>query len=291
MNKTASKFIFSLLNVDFVRLNKSWNYRNVISPFYRLYLIDKGGGTLETPSESQLLEKGHLYLIPAFTMCNYNCNSYLHQYYLHIAEESTDGASLFLWNRKIFKVRASKIDVGNFRRLLRINPGRGLLKSEDPRDYERGSIIESFQELNNLLHISAYMETQGIILQLLARFLASEDFQMERRTPIPAKITNALEYIQANLHNEITVGHLARMSNQNPDYFSRIFSEHLSESPLTYIQSRRIERAQFLITTTDLSLTKIADQTGFQSLSYFSKVFKVVTGKTASEYKGSKREV
>ena len=161
MNKSISKFTFPLLNADVVHLNKNWNYRNIISPFYRLYLIDDGEGKLYTPAQSQILEKGHLYLIPGFTMCNYCCAEYLHQYYLHFTEESMDGTSLFLWNRKIFKVRASQTDLANFKRLLQINPGRGLIKSENPKDYEKRPIIESFQELNNLLHISAYMETQG----------------------------------------------------------------------------------------------------------------------------------
>jgi AraC family transcriptional regulator len=55
--------IFSLLNADKVNLNKSWNYKNVISPFYRLYLIDHGAGTLSHPEQSMTREKGFLYLI------------------------------------------------------------------------------------------------------------------------------------------------------------------------------------------------------------------------------------
>lgn len=291
MNKSISKFTFSLLNADCVHLNKNWNYRNIISPFYRLYLIDDGVGTLYTSSQSHVLKKGYLYLIPSFTICNYFCAEYLHQYYLHFTEESADGTSLFLWNRKIFKVRTNQADTANFKRLLQINPGRGLIKSEDPKDYEKRPIIESFQALNNLLHVSAYMETQGIILQLLSRFLASEHFQFGKENVIPSRISTAINYIQTNLEQNLTVGELAARANQNSDYFSRVFAEHMGERPLAYIQSRRIERAQFLITTTDLSFTEIAEQTGFESLSYFSRIFKNVTGQTASEYKRKSRTV
>ncbi len=285
MNKSISKFTFPLLNADVVHLNKTWNYRNIISPFYRLYLIDDGEGRLYTPAQSQILEKGHLYLIPGFTMCNYCCAEYLHQYYLHFTEESMDGTSLFLWNRKIFKVRASQTDLANFKRLLQINPGRGLIKSENPKDYEKRPIIESFQALNNLLPVSAYMETQGIILQLLSRFLASEHFQFGKKNVIPSKISNAIHYIQSNLQQNLTVADLAARANQNADYFSRVFTEHMGERPLAYIQLKRIESAQFLIITTDLSFTEIAEQTGFETLSYFSRIFKNVTAQTPSEYK------
>jgi AraC family transcriptional regulator len=291
MNKSISKFRFSLLNADSVDLDKNWNYRNIISPFYRLYLIDEGAGTLYTSSQSHLLERGHLYLIPCFTICNYCCTEYLHQYYLHFTEESTDGTSLFLWNRKIFKVRANQIDIANFKRILQINPGRGLTKSENPRVYEKGPILKGFQELNNLLHVSAFMETQGIILQLLSRFLGSGQFEFEKRSDIPLKISNAIHYIQTNLQRKITVAGLAARANQNSDYFSRTFAAHMGERPLAYIQQKRIERAQFLIITTDLSFTEIAGQTGFESLSYFSRIFRNVTGQMPGEYKRTSRAV
>lgn len=93
---------FSLLNVDFVHLNKSWNYQKVISPFYRVYLIERGGGILTTGYQKEVLEKDHPYLIPGFTMCNYCCTSFLHQYYVHVAEES-QGQILFDFDRH-FKI-------------------------------------------------------------------------------------------------------------------------------------------------------------------------------------------
>jgi len=48
---------------------------------------------------------------------------------------------------------------------------------------------------------------------------------------------------------------------------------------------KRIERAQYLIATTQLSYTQIAEDTGFETLPYFSKIFKKVTGLTPGEYR------
>lgn len=291
MNKSLSRFTFTLLNADYVRLNKNWNYRNVISPFYRLYLIDKGAGTLSTSSQSVLLTKAYLYLIPSFTICNYYCPTFLHQHYLHFIEESADGTSLFLWNRRIFKLRATQTDVANFKRLLQINPGRGLIKSEDPKDYEKRPIIESFKDMNDLLHASSYMETNGIILQLLSRFLAADEFKFGKENVIPSKISQSINHIQTHLDHNLTVADLAAAANLSNDHFSSIFAEHVGERPIAYIQSRRIERAQFLISTTDLSLTEIAEQTGFDTLSYFSRVFRKITGQSPSAYKGNRKAV
>ena len=284
MNKIVHKSSFSLLNADYVQLNKSWNYKHIISPFYRLYLIEDGAGTLINSTDSVHLESGFLYLIPSFTLCNYHCENHLSQYYLQFLEESDDGTSLFASNRKIFKVPADVMDLAIFKRILHLNPGRGLSKN-DPKDYEKRPVLQGFQDLNNALPISVYMETNGIILQLLSRFLTEEYFKQDNKKAIPSKVLEAIHYIQTNLHLPLTVESLAERADQNPDYFSRIFKEHTGERPLAFIQYKRIERAQFLMIRSDMTLQGIAAETGFESLSYFSRIFKSFTSQTPGEYK------
>ena len=284
MNKIVHKSSFSLLNADHVQLNKSWNYKHIISPFYRLYLIEDGAGTLINSTDSVHLESGFLYLIPSFTLCNYHCENHLSQYYLQFLEESDDGTSLFASNRKIFKVPANVMDLAIFKRILYLNPGRGLSKN-DPKDYEKRPVLQGFQDLNNALPISVYMETNGIILQLLSRFLTEEYFKQDNKKAIPSKVLEAIHYIQTNLHLPLTVESLAERADQNPDYFSRIFKEHTGERPLAFIQYKRIERAQFLMIRSDMTLQGIAAETGFESLSYFSRIFKSFTSQTPGEYK------
>ena len=291
MNKFAFKSTFSLLNVDYVQLNKSWNYKHIISPFYRLYLIEKGYGTLYNTTQSIPLESGYLYLIPSFTTCSYLCPEHLNQYYLHILEDSSDDASLFISNRKIMKATALPSDFIHFRRLLELNPERGLLKSENPEEYEKRPIIQGFQELNNHLSLSDYVENQGIILQLIARFLHRDYFQSEPTGVIPFKVSESIRYIQTHLQTNLTVEQLAERTHQNPDYFSRIFKENTGERPLAYIQLKRIERAQFLMITSDLTFSEIAAETGFESLAYFSRMFKKLTGQTPSVYRKNNRKV
>lgn len=285
MNKYVLKSAFSLLNTDYVQLNKNWNYKNILSPFYRLYLVDDGNGKLFNPGSSQVLEKGYLYLIPAFTVCNYYCAKYLSQYYLHFIEDSADGSSVFSLNRKIFKTAAVKTDIENFKRIGRLNPGRGLYLTTNPKIYEKQPVLQGFRELNNLMPAAANMETQGIILQLLSRFLTPGNFEMNNPKDFHSKISAAVDFIQRNLQLPITVTNLAERANQNPDYFSRIFHQHTGYRPLAYIQFKRIERAQFLIVTTSLSFNEIATETGFETLSYFSRIFKNITGQNPSQYR------
>jgi AraC-like DNA-binding protein len=285
MNKRLLGHSFSLLHVDYVRLNEKWNYPNVISPYFRIYYIDEGEGYISTKQERIKLEQGFLYIIPSFTLCHLSCNNYLSQYFLHFFEESGDGTSIFENNRKVIKVNASEIDVVNFRKLLEINPGRGINRSDNPMVYEKNAYYKSYQELNYTISDCVFFETQGIVLQLISRFLYSRQFKGSNIDPVPSKILDAARYIQLNLNENITVNHLAGRANLHQDYFSRLFFKYTGQRPLAYLHEKRIERAQYLIATTTLSFSAIAEKTGFENLPHFSKVFKGVTSLTPGQYK------
>jgi len=285
MDNEGFKSIFSLLNADYVQLNKNWNYRNVISPFYRIYLIDDGYGLLGEEDSGHVLEKGYLYLVPSFTLCSHHCPKHLSQFYVHVLEESTDGTSLFSSGRKIYKIRSEPEDTIRFKRILQLNPGRDLRRSDNPREYEKQPTLAGFQKKNNLIPLSDYIETKGLILELIARFLRLEYFQPAEPKKIPSKILDSINYILTHLQHNLTVEHLADRVSYNANYFSKIFTSYTGERPLVYIQKKRIERAQYLIIATNLTLSEIATETGFDSLSYFSRTFKNITGQTPTEYK------
>lgn len=288
MTKRVFKHSFSLLHVEYVKLDQRWNFKNVISPYYRLYYIDEGEGVIYSDKEIIKLEPGFLYLIPSFTLCNLGCDNYLSQYFIQCFEESPDGISLFANNRKLMKTKASDLDIENFKRLLQINPGRGINRSNNPKIYEKNVFYKEYQELNNLQSLSTYMETQGIIFTLISKFLTAETFDHQKEL-IPSKIMDAISYIQVNISKELSVNHLAERANQHPDYFSRLFKQSTGERPLDYIHEKRIERAQYLIATSHLPLEVIATETGFESMSYFSRIFKKITGMTPAQYREQSR--
>lgn len=285
MNRRLLAHSFSLLHIEYVKLNEKWNYPNVISPYYRIYYIDQGEGFISTKQEDIKLEPGYLYIIPSFTLCHLFCNTYLSQYFLHFFEESSESISLFEHNRNVMKVAASEIDIANIKRLLQINPGRGINRSHNPTVYEKNTYYKSYQELNNTVSDAVYLENQGIILQLVSRFLNSHLFAHRNADPVPSKILDAIRHIQLNLKGNLTVNYLAGRANLHQDYFSRLFFKYTGQRPSTYVHEKRIERAQYLIATTPLSYTEIAEKTGFDSLPHFSKIFKKVTSLTPGEYK------
>ena len=285
MKKRVLTHTFSLLHVYYLKADAKWSYPNVISPYFRIYYIDEGEGFVSNATQTVKLEPGYLYMIPSYTLFSQHCKEYLGQYYLHLFEESVHGISLFENNRNILKIAASELDISLFKKLLEINPGRGVSSSNDPKVYEKTHLYRGYQELNNVVNEKTFLETQGIILQLVSRFLNLLNPKHQQPEPIPSKILETISYIQLHLKEDLTVKFLAQRGNQNQDYFSRLFLQHTGERPLVYIHQKRIERAQYLITTTEMSYTEIAEETGFGSFPHFSKVFKKVTSLTPGEYR------
>lgn len=285
MARRILKNSFVLLNIDHVQLGEKWNYKNVISPYYRMYYIDDGQGIVSDGKHSWMLEPGYIYLIPSFTLCNLHCSGHLSQYFIHFFEDTIDGISLFHNQREIRKEKASDIDIAHYKRLLAINPFRKINRSDNPKVYEKSVYYQEYEELNNNQRYDLFVETQGILLQLVARFLKPTQSCHDEKNSIPSKVVDLLGYIQLNLHQPITVTMLAKMANLHPDYLSRLFLKVTGQRPLDYIHTKRIERAQHLIVTSDTSLSQIAEATGYNNLAHLSKFFKKITKLTPGKYR------
>ncbi len=73
---------------------------------------------------------------------------------------------------------------------------------------------------------------------------------------------------------------LARIAHVSQAHFIRTFRATFGETPHTYLQRRRIERAMFLLRSTDHRVTEICMDVGFASLGTFSRTFHRIVGET-----------
>ncbi|GAA4739239.1 helix-turn-helix transcriptional regulator [Modestobacter marinus] len=78
---------------------------------------------------------------------------------------------------------------------------------------------------------------------------------------------------------------LARLAHVSPAHFSRTFTATFGEPPHRYLQRRRVERAMFLLRSSDRSVTEICMSVGFSSLGTFSRVFADIVGEPPSVYR------
>jgi transcriptional regulator GlxA family with amidase domain len=78
---------------------------------------------------------------------------------------------------------------------------------------------------------------------------------------------------------------LAKIALMSPAHFIRSFKATFAETPHRYLQRRRVERAMWLMRSTDRPITDICADVGFNSLSTFSRTFKEVVGEPPSAYR------
>jgi YesN/AraC family two-component response regulator len=71
----------------------------------------------------------------------------------------------------------------------------------------------------------------------------------------------------------------------SPAYFSRIFKEEMGENFNSYVNLIRIEAAKKLLLNEQVPLVDISSLVGFEGQSYFSKVFKKMTGMTPGRFR------
>jgi transcriptional regulator GlxA family with amidase domain len=97
------------------------------------------------------------------------------------------------------------------------------------------------------------------------------------------RLLRAKDRMDAASHEEWPVWRLARVSCVSEAHFARSFKEAFGVPPHRYLLTRRLERATALLRDTDLSITEIAFQTGWNSLGTFGRTFRDVTGESPGE--------
>src|ERR671913_1285764 len=83
----------------------------------------------------------------------------------------------------------------------------------------------------------------------------------------------------------LDIAALARIAYVSEAYFIRSFRATFGETPHRYLQRRRVERAMFLLRSTDRRVTDICLETGFTSLGPFSRTFAEIVGEPPTAYR------
>ena len=102
---------------------------------------------------------------------------------------------------------------------------------------------------------------------------------------IDSIIYKVKQYIDQNYSTNLSLDALATMVHLSPSYFSKLFKREMGENLSTYILNTRVERAKFLLRTTDKKAYEIAEAVGIYDPVYFSKIFKKSTGLKPKEYR------
>lgn len=98
---------------------------------------------------------------------------------------------------------------------------------------------------------------------------------------------NIREYIESHYMEDISLQDAAALLHYSDAYFCKFFKQNFRKSFIVYLSELRIERAKELLSDVTVNIKEIGQKVGYRDSSYFTKVFKRITGVTPSEYRYS----
>jgi AraC-like DNA-binding protein len=102
----------------------------------------------------------------------------------------------------------------------------------------------------------------------------------------PWQTRRAIEFVEANLAETITVGDLAAVTRLSARQFTRAFRRDFGEAPYAYVVRSRIQRAKDMMLTQD-SLAQISAQCGFSDQAHLTRLFRRAVGTSPGKWRRS----
>lgn len=187
---------------------------------------------------------GDTVILDCYKPHEYYTNDSFESIWIHIA-----GANSF----ELFE-EVEKTD-GNLVKCRDVNHVKKLLF----RIYDSISGVNPPSELNISLDI----------YKIFAELLNPQSIKSKSESNYEDSIQDVKNYITENLNEKLTVQRLANESHMSTSHFSRVFKQQTGFSPYDYVLITRLNKAKYLLQKTEMSVSSIAYETGFNSESNF----------------------
>jgi two-component system response regulator YesN len=152
---------------------------------------------------------------------------------------------------------------------------------------KENSIIASLLEYHNFYSLYDYEAVRTYLVNVFSQALT---IKPEQANENPSEkysyiIQRAIKYIGKNYYENISLSNVASHVEVSRSYLSFLFKHELGVNFSSFLAETRINQAKNLLSQTNMKIYEIAEDVGFDSPYYFSKVFKEVSGLTCKEFR------
>lgn len=127
------------------------------------------------------------------------------------------------------------------------------------------------------------------MLELLAYLMEKCSLGAQEEQELPKDITAAMEvtkrYIYDHINRDLHMDELVRIVGFSRNYLCKLFRSCYGSTPMQLHLDMRIDKAKYMLSVKDYSVTEVATELGFDSIHGFSRVFKRETGVTPTYFK------
>ena len=150
----------------------------------------------------------------------------------------------------------------------------------------REELIDTFYKIFELVQNERpgfQQISSGLIIKLMGYLIAFEKQRFFDGKYIEKLIQKLRFKMRENIEAEIDIKSLAENNNLSYAYFRKMFKKYSGTSPYSYHIDLKIMRAKELLLTSNKSIKEISFELGFDSIHYFSRLFKKRTGQAPSK--------
>lgn len=145
---------------------------------------------------------------------------------------------------------------------------------------------EDFEKILVLLDVlNALAKSKDYII------LNSDGFTFETEPQDSTKIDKIFKHVNSNFQNHISLDEIADIVSMTVPAFCRYFKKVTGKTFTKLVNEYRVVHATKLLTESQMSITDISYECGFNNFSHFNKIFKEITGKSASKYRSEVKQI
>ncbi|MBO5088193.1 MAG: helix-turn-helix transcriptional regulator, partial [Lachnospiraceae bacterium] len=151
------------------------------------------------------------------------------------------------------------------------------------------SISKDYNEANSLYEATIYMKLLEMFILIGRDYINYQErfinSKFQKQQEYADKFIFVCNYITEHCTEDLSLDEVARIAGFSKYHFSRLFKQFTDETFYKYLNQRRIEYAERLLANSEFSVTEVALQAGFPSLSAFIRMFKLSKQCTPTEFR------
>ena len=273
INKNNYNPNYELLYISKSKFENDWHSTAHFHPFTEIFFITDGKGAFYLNDHIVNVNKWDLIII------NSNC--------LHTEKSSLSDIPLE------YIVLGVDNLLLNFQESYSLTSNEQQIKLYEIMNFskEKDLFLNYFNNLINEIENKEFnyeIICKSILNMLITHIIRSKTsilFIEESREKLNLECIKIKNYIDSHHSQNITLDFLSNLTYMNKFHLVHTFTKQIGLSPINYAINKRIQEAKNLLATTSYSIRDIASIVGFCNSSYFSQMFKKVTGVTPKNYR------
>ncbi len=237
-----------------------------IHDYHELYFLENGHTTYFVENSIYILNSGDFIFIPCgqFHQTDNSQYPYLERVLLNFDDSFINPECLTLLDelKSTPHIHLPDTEIPKFRRIIK------RIEQETTHDDKKSLLLQQI-----------YLHELLILLCRNKKIDSAPDFGSAYRVA-----QETAKYISTNYKQSLSLSILAKKCSVSEGYLSKLFKKYTGMGINQYINISRIMAAKELFESTDLSVTAIAYECGFNDSNYFSQVFKHIVGITPKKY-------